>query len=177
MTQHLHKKNFISFLLFRVSKHRGSRFWPQRKISLSFANVWYCIIWYYAALSFFFRVTKRESKKVNKNCYKQLECNNFFFALNDLIRRTWSAELNISFHSCVSHFSLYTFFSMLKKGPKERNQKKKLLSMCLRSTKKRRINMSINTHQNVIGMELAEMKTTVLNVACECTWFRMHFLR
>lgn len=61
-----------------------------------------------------------------------------------------------------------TLFFHAQKGP-ERKEPKKIAVDVLKKHEKRRINMSINTHQNVIGMELAEMKTTVLNVACECT--------
>lgn len=133
MTQHLH----IIFVLFislffslSVSKHRGSHFWPQRKISLSFAIVWYYIIWYYAALSFFFRVTKREPKTnatkiINDFGAVWFSFVSFRFVLNDLIRWTWSTQSNISLPSSVLllFFLSVSFYFQKKFRKKERNRK------------------------------------------------------
>lgn len=148
--------HFAFFFCLSVSKHRGSHFWPQRKISLSFAIVWYYIIWYYAALSFFFRVTKREPKTnateiINDFGAVWFSFVSFRFALNDLIRWTWSTQSNISLPSSVLllFFPVWVFFS--EKLPKERKEPKK----CCRfageekknaQKKKPGINMSINTH-------------------------------
>lgn len=181
--------HFAFFFCLSVSKHRGSHFWPQRKISLSFAIVWYYIIWYYAALSFFFRVTKREPKTnateiINDFGAVWFSFVSFRFALNDLIRWTWSTQSNISLPSSVLllFFPVWVFF--FRKTSERKKGTEKMLSICWRRKKKcaekkarnKYVNKHTHTKQNVIGMELAEMKTTVLNVACECTWFQLCFV-
>lgn len=187
------------FFFSRLSetKHRGSRFWPQRKISLSFANVWYCIIWYYAALSFFFRVTKREPKTRRKKfIFKQLECSfsgcvcvcvsvSFcfeWFNSMDLIR---GIEYMISF---LRFFFLFisSFFvhdtphkeKVRKKGTKM-EEKKNAVDVLMKQKKR---NKYVNKHTPkgnwyVVSRNENDSSQCCVWVHLISTVFRMHFLR
>lgn len=57
---HSHPATLSLSIFTRKQKTKDEE--KRKKISLSFVNVWCCIIWYYVALSFFFRVTNHKFK-------------------------------------------------------------------------------------------------------------------